>query len=932
MARGGCSDPARASICFGLPHRQDVALPGDPRFNDVLTAHYDDSALRAQEEAIALKQRAQACGAEDFWEVMCTGLADLLDAQLSFISTRVTHDRTTGNELPPIGEVGSYLNALGLYFHEPAKSVQGFSREVLYKAWDCPCSGMKHGKVFIIPSDADKFNPHNPNAQFLPFELEAYIGLPCILKGVCVGHFGVIWTKAGAARRALSWSAIESLLHSFEDMVQARIMAYIEKDSLAHWRSLPAETTSSEQRSSLDSFKPYAQILSHELRTPMQGIVGPLDLIQATIRQAAEGQLQLHGNDWAGLNEDIAAVQNSANRATDTVEKIIDAYKLDMGRPLKSVHAESAAILDATIRIPAGPRARRLSATTANPRGTKRKYVEGGYHEHVHQSQNHPREPSSPWQPSATDFDVLGLQQRQIPLLDTRVQDAPESVSEQTPAQPPNFDALEVANVSTSGLMNCNIKDMVRNVVDQSSKKNIQPKNVVDEETSIGHVLRASYRQQNGEWHHKKVAWSVAEEVPETILVRESDLERLVSLVFENALKFTASADIELKADLDISGDHIVFYVTDTGPGIRPQLQPKIFQPFTQGDTSITRSSEGTGLGLLVAKGLADKLGGDVILARSETEGKGHGSEFHIRIPITPPGLQTPTSQASAPPSVAGTATETYHRRQSSDSSHLLRTGYPPAQPTYQPFGQLSQVLITPASSTNVSPKMETLAEASEQQQAGPSQDQREQSGSCGKDEEASHPLTFLVVEDNQMIRLSIVRMLTKLGYDPSRIYQACDGADAIRQVTELHKRHAEEVRAYGSSRTPPIDLVLMDLWMPEVDGYEATKRILALYSPENALPSKTSMRRCVSEPGNVPLVNSSDGGVKTVVAAQGHAKVMIPPTIFGISADATDDASARATQVGMKAFVPKPFKLAVLEKFIEEAKLSRALARQSGP
>ena len=310
--RDPSKQPGRSTICFGLPAPNDVALPGDDRFPDVLARHYTQEEAIVQERAIALKDNAHEASHDDFWQVISTGIADIFDAQLSFVSTRVTHDRTTGKALPQIGERGSYLNALAMYLND-GKENNAFEREVLYKAWDCPCSGMKYGKVFIIPSHADKFTPHNPNAAFLPFTLDSYIGLPIFSKGVNVGHFGLVWTHEGARRRNFSWSFVESVLHSFEDLIHLRIMRHIEKDSLSHWRSLPVEPDEDDALPALNSFKPHAHILSHELRTPMQGVVGMLDLVQITVQEAIDATTKSDANDiLKTLKDDITAVQGAS--------------------------------------------------------------------------------------------------------------------------------------------------------------------------------------------------------------------------------------------------------------------------------------------------------------------------------------------------------------------------------------------------------------------------------------------------------------------------------------------------------------------------------------------------------------------------------------------------------------------------------------------
>ena len=109
-------------------------------------------------------------------------------------------------------------------------------------------------------------------------------------------------------------------------------------------------------------------------------------------------------------------------------------------------------------------------------------------------------------------------------------------------------------------------------------------------------------------------------------LADERALAKTISCVFHNALKFTETGRICLDVNMSPSSQTLVIVIADTGSGIPENFQEKIFKAYSQADESITRHSEGLGLGLLIAKGLAQKMGGDLDLIRSEIDGPNKGT------------------------------------------------------------------------------------------------------------------------------------------------------------------------------------------------------------------------------------------------------------------------------------------------------------------
>lgn len=120
--------------------------------------------------------------------------------------------------------------------------------------------------------------------------------------------------------------------------------------------------------------------------------------------------------------------------------------------------------------------------------------------------------------------------------------------------------------------------------------------------------------------------------VPEAVTTDPVCLEKAVTILLSNALKFTEQGAVTLAADKVVSDGRaqVEIRVRDTGIGIDPAHQARLFEAFSQGDASTTRRYGGTGLGLALARHYARAAGGDLLLERSHV---GQGSTFLLRLP-----------------------------------------------------------------------------------------------------------------------------------------------------------------------------------------------------------------------------------------------------------------------------------------------------------
>lgn len=118
--------------------------------------------------------------------------------------------------------------------------------------------------------------------------------------------------------------------------------------------------------------------------------------------------------------------------------------------------------------------------------------------------------------------------------------------------------------------------------------------------------------------------------VPATLNTDRLKLKQILNNLLSNAIKFTPAGSVTLAVERTADGQHLCFHISDTGPGIAPEIQELIFEKFRQGNARVSYEHGGTGLGLALSRELARLLGGTVTLQSRVDE----GSTFTLTLPL----------------------------------------------------------------------------------------------------------------------------------------------------------------------------------------------------------------------------------------------------------------------------------------------------------
>src|SRR6266480_3414001 len=364
---------------------------------------------------------------------------------------------------------------------------------------------------------------------------------------------------------------------------------------------------------------------------------------------------------------------------------------------------------------------------------------------------------------------------------------------------------------------------------------------------------------------HLELLAEVTPEVPRAVRGDPTRLRQILMNLIGNAIKFTEQGEVVVSVTTALAADDVVqlrFAIRDTGIGIAPEHLGSVFREFTQADSTMTRRYGGTGLGLAISQRLVRLMGGEITV----TSEVGRGSEFSFTLPFA---AEVAAPRAAGLATLGGRrmlivddnqtnrrilrdmlATEGIKVDEASTAGEGLeaireaakkRAPYDLAildvqMPDMDGFQLATAVradrglartrllMLTSAGQRGDGERCRELGirgyltkpmsradllEALGTVLAGPEETTTPEVVTRHTIAESRRAVRVLLAEDNPVNQQVAVAMLVKRGHE---VHVAANGREAVDAITQ---------REY--------DVVLMDIQMPEMDGFEATHAIRAL-------------------------------------------------------------------------------------------------------
>jgi signal transduction histidine kinase/HAMP domain-containing protein/ActR/RegA family two-component response regulator len=309
------------------------------------------------------------------------------------------------------------------------------------------------------------------------------------------------------------------------------------------------------------------------------------------------------------------------------------------------------------------------------------------------------------------------------------------------------------------------------------------------------------------------------DELPPTMLVDSHRLRQIVKNLLSNAFKFTAHGEVVVRMEVSTAiweATHsrlaqatsvLAISVTDTGIGVKPEQQKMVFEAFAQADGTTSREYGGTGLGLSISRDLTRLMGGEIRLV-SEA---GHGSTFTVYLPLdlsdevtvspTPSATLGPPFGADSelrPTLVGGRVPAPSTPGSNGSNGHAAQTNGKP-------------VLAATQTDAPREPDVERRRAATDRravdpEEAAAQQESRDQRAKDFYDGGSSGAVALIVDDDFR----NIFALTALLERGKINVVRAESGAEALSVLAERSD----------------IDLILMDIMMPGMDGYETMQAI----------------------------------------------------------------------------------------------------------